>query len=86
MLFLDIELEQNNTRKQKVGHCDKNHATDFFHFYSSENLCFIDIPCNFSQKYPVVLGKKFILLFLLFFRNCGHLGFLTSLYFTILRP
>ena len=44
-----------------------------FHWYS--------MP-KFSQKYPVVLEKKFILLFLLYFSNSGHLGSNV----TILRP
>ena len=50
----------------------------FFHFYNSEYLCFINIPCqNSVKKYPVVLEKKLILLFLLFFSNSGHLGYST---------
>ena len=32
MLFLRQELKQNNTSKQKVGHCDKTTLQLFFSF------------------------------------------------------
>ena len=44
------KLEQNNTSKQKVGHCDKTTQQTFFHFYNSEHLCFIDIPRQNAAK------------------------------------
>ena len=49
-----------------VCHCDKSMLQIFF-IFTILNTCFIDIPCqNSAKKYPVVLEKKFILLFLLF--------------------
>ena len=68
MLFLYIGNGANNASKQKEVHCDKTTLKFFFfHFYNSEYLCFINIPCkNSVKKYPVVLEKKLILLFLLF--------------------
>ena len=49
MLFLD-KMEQNNASKQKVVHCKKNYDTIFCSFLQSENLYFIDIPCQNSAK------------------------------------
>ena len=48
--FETYKLEQNYDSKRKVGQCEKNYATDFFHFYNSEYLCFSDIPCQNSAK------------------------------------
>ena len=48
----------------------------FFYFKNFEYLCSTDIPCtNSVKKYPVVLEKKFVLLFFAVFSNGGHIGF-----------
>ena len=65
MLFLD-KLEQNNASKQKIGHWDKTtlQIVSFLQFWLL--IFHWSATPKFSQKYPVVLEKKFILLFLLF--------------------
>ena len=54
----------------------------FFHFYNSEYLCSIDIPCQNSAKNIQWL----ILLFMIFFRKICHLVHLTWPTFILLRP
>ena len=53
-----------------------NYTTDFFHFYNSEYLCSIDIPCqNSAKNIQRFLEKKLILLFLLFLVMAAILDF-----------
>ena len=49
-----------------------NYATDFFHFYTSEYLCSIDIPKISSGS-----GEKIDFVIFAIFSNGGHLGYST---------
>ena len=71
------ELEQNNASKQKVGHCDKTTLQFFFHFYNSEYLCFIDIPCQNSAKISSQSGEEVDFVVFAIFSNSGLLGYST---------
>ena len=67
------ELEQNNTSKQKVGHCDK----------TTLQICFISIilntyvPCQNSAKIFSGSGEEVDFFYFAIFSNGGHLGYST---------
>ena len=66
MLFLDIQLKQNNASKQKAGPGDKTTLQIFFIFTIPNTYVSLIFHAVIQLKYAVVLEKKLILLFLLF--------------------
>ena len=68
------EFEQNHTCKQKVGHCEKNYATEFFVFTILNTYVPLIFHAKIQLKYLVAPEKKFIWLFFASFSNSGHPG------------
>ena len=70
-------MGQNNTSKQKVGHCDKTTLQIFFHFYNSEYLCSIDIHAKIQPKISSGSAGEVDFVVFAIFSNSGHLRYLT---------
>ena len=75
MLFFRHKLEQNNTSKQKVGHCDKTTLQIFFIFIILNTY----VPSVFHAKIqPKIFsgaGEEVDFVVFAISSNSGHLGY-----------
>ena len=75
--FLTSALEQNYTRKQKVGHCDKTPQKIFFIFIILNTKVSLMFHAKIQTNIPSGSGEEVYFVVFAIFSNGGHLGFST---------
>ena len=75
--YVIFRYSKRNTSKQKVGHCDKNHATDFFIFIILNTYVSLIFHAKIQPKISSGSGEKVDFVIFAIFSNGGHLGYST---------